>query len=609
MTTTQLEATSLLARPHHDGSETFVLERPAELGGEAVVLVRTPRGSVEDVVLRYLRDGEPGWSRAQVDRETENETWWRASFPVANPSVPYRWLLVGGDGGWSWLTGAGIRTHECPDSDDFVLALGAGPDWHLSSVVYEIFPDRFASSGLDVEPPEWAIPRRWDELPTGRGPKTARELFGGDLRGIAERLEHIERLGANALYLTPIFPATSTHRYDSTTFDRVDPVLGGDEALRELLAAAHARGVRVLGDLTTNHTGDGHEWFRAALVDPDAGERDLYYFDPALPNGYASWWGVPSLPKLDWRSPELRRRMLEVTRRWLDVGLDGWRIDVANMTGRYRDVDLTRDVAQALRGVLAEENLLVAEHGYDFRRDLDGSGWHGAMNYAGFLRPVWSWLRADALPDELVKGFWGAPVGIPRTTGGAAVAAMRAFRAGIPWQSALHSWTLLDSHDTARFRTVVGSRERMLVGVGLQMTSPGVPMVFAGDELGLEGEWGEDARRTMPWERPETWDTELLDGYRRLIALRRSSEALARGGIRYAHVADDAIAYLRESPGERLLCLALRADTDPIRLSLDELGCRELEPLVGDACGSEPQGLVSLPSKGPSFHVWRLVNG
>ena len=173
MTTTQLEATSLLAQPHHDGSETYVLERPAELGGEAVVLVRTPRGSVEDVVLRYLRDGEPGWSRAQVDRETENETWWRASFPVANPSVPYRWLLVGGDGGWSWLTGAGIRTHECPDSDDFVLALGAGPDWHLSSVVYEIFPDRFAASGLDVEPPEWAIPRRWDELPTGRGPRHA----------------------------------------------------------------------------------------------------------------------------------------------------------------------------------------------------------------------------------------------------------------------------------------------------------------------------------------------------------------------------------------------------------------------------------------------------
>jgi alpha-glucosidase len=149
----------------------------------------------------------------------------------------------------------------------------------------------------------------------------------------------------------------------------------------------------------------------------------------------------------------------------------------------------------------------------------------------------------------------------------------------------------------------------MLVGVGLQMTSPGVPMVFAGDELGLEGAWGEDARRTMPWEARDRWDDELLAGYRLLIALRRSSDALSRGGIRYVHVSDDAIAYLRESPHERLLCLALRADTAPIRLSLDELGCRELEPLVGGACGSEPQGVVSLPSEGPSFHVWRLIDG
>ena len=610
MTATELETgSSLLAQPHHDGSEGYVLERPDELGGDAVVRVRVPRGAAADVVLRYVRDGEPHWARAQVDAETETETWWRTSFPVANPSVPYRWLLVGADGGWSWLNGVGVQAHETPDADDFVLALGDGPAWHLSSVVYEIFPDRFARSDARHEPPDWAVPREWDELPTGRGPHTPREWFGGDLQGIAEHLDHVESLGAGALYLTPVFPADSTHRYDATTFDRVDPLLGGDEALRALLDAAHERGLRVLGDLTTNHTGRGHDWFRRARADAHAAERGFYYFDPKAPAGYESWMGIPHLPKLDWRSSELRARMTAVARNWLDAGLDGWRIDVANMTGRYRALDLTREVGALLRGALEDDELLVAEHGFDFRRDLDGSGWHGAMNYAGFLRPVWGWLRADELPAELVKQFWGVPVGIPRASGAATVAAMRSFRAGLPWQSALHSWTLLDSHDTARFRTVAGSRERMLVGLGLQMTSPGVPMVFAGDELGLEGDWGEDARRTMPWGREETWDAELLASYRELIALRRSSDALARGGIRYAHVGDDAIAYVRESPGERLLCLALRADTSSIRLSLDELGCTELEPLVGAACRSDPQGVVSLPSEGPSFHVWRLING
>ena len=141
---------------------------------------------------------------------------------------------------------------------------------------------------------------------------------------------------------------------------------------------------------------------------------------------------------------------------------------------------------------------------------------------------------------------------------------MRRFRSGVPWRSVLHSWVLLSSHDIARFKVVSGSRERHLVGVGLQMTTPGVPMVFAGDELGLEGRWGEDARRPMPWDRPEAWDAELLAAYRTLIGLRRSSAALTRGGIRFAHVGPDAIAYLRETRGERLLCLATRAATGDV---------------------------------------------
>jgi len=230
------------------------------------------------------------------------------------------------------------------------------------------------------------------------------------------------------------------------------------------------------------------------------------------------------------------------------------------------------------------------------------------MNYAGFLRPVWGWLRRAELPEGLKRGFWAMPIGVPHLDGAAAVATMRAFRAGVPWEATLHSWVLLDSHDTARFRTVAGSREAQLVGVGLQMTTPGVPMLFAGDELGLEGEWGEDARRTMPWDHPERWDGELLAEYRRLIALRRSSPALARGGIRYAAVAPDAIAYLRETRGDRVLCLASRAPHEPVRLPLASLGCAELETLYGaDAVLAD--GTALLPADGPAFHAWRLSDG
>jgi alpha-glucosidase len=573
---------TLLDAPHHDGSELYVLDRPNDIGGEAVVRVEAPPDA-DGVVLRYTDDGEGRWLAATPDGDGS----WTARFPVRNPIVRYRWLFFGGELGYAWLNGAGLVDHDVPDADDFVLSLEpSGPDWHLSSVVYEVFPDRFASSGLDVEPPAWAIRREWDALPTGRGPETPYEWFGGDLRGVEQQLDHIERLGANVIYLTPIFPAGSTHRYDSTTFDHVDPLLGGDEALESLTRAAHARGMRVVSDLTTNHTGDKHEWFAG-------GERDLYLFHP---NGdYESWWGVKSLPKLNWRSEELRRRIQATARRWLQApySLDGWRVDVANMSGRNGHTDLNAEVAPTVREALNEDSLLVAEHFHDYRPDF--RGWHGVMNYAGFSRPVWSWLLR---PQGFQ--FTGWPMPLPSFRGAAAVATMRAFRAGVPWEFSLHSWAILDSHDTPRFRTLAGSRERQLVGAGLQLSTPGVPMLFAGDELGLEGELGEDARRTMPWDRRDSWDAELLEGYRRLIALRRSSEALARGGLRYVHIGDDAIAYLRETRDERLLCLASRAPHEPVRVPFTSL--ETLHGLDAEVDGSD----ALLPAEGPSFHVWRI---
>ena len=578
-------------------------ERPAGLGKQATVRLRVP-GSAgpESVFVRYVRDGEPCFAPAEVDARSDVETWWRASFPW-NAASRYRWLISGGRFGYGWVNGGGFTRHDPPDADDFVIDhTGGGPEWHLSAVVYEIFPDRFASSGLDVRPPPWALPRSWDRRPNGRGPETPFEWFGGDLRGVENRLDHVEQLGATALFLRPVFPANSTHRYDATSFDRIDSLLGGDEAFASLLSAARDRKLRVIGDLPANHTGSLHEWFRAASADRSAPERDFYFFDATLPAGYETWFDVPTLPKLDWSSSGLRMRMAAVVGRWLEAGLDGWRIDAANMTARRRRQDLNHEVARLIR-VAAGDALLIAEHCHDFRADLPGDGWHGAMNYAGFLKPVWQWLRRDDLPEGISHGL---PIGIPPLDGCAVEATMRAFRAGVPWGAVLHSWSLLDSCDSARFRTVVGSRDRHLVGVGLQMTLPGVPMVSAGDEIGIEGAWGEDSRRTMPWSRARDWDGSLQDGYRELISLRRSSPALQRGGLRLAHADADVIAYLREAPGERILLVASRAPHPSLRIPLALLGARDLHTLYGgDAQIADGDALV--PADGPSFHAWRLI--
>jgi len=564
-----LETRTLLDQPHHDGSELYV-------DGDTL-RVHVPL-EVDAVALRYVEDGEG----RGVEATPDGDGWWSARLPLTNPVMNYRWLLSGGDVGYAWLNGLGLITHDVADADDFVYSVDAGPDWHLRSVVYEIFPDRFAATGAGGDPPDWAVSRDWHQLPNGRSPETPYEWFGGDLRGVEQHLDHIERLGANVIYLTPVFPAGSTHRYDATTFERVDPLLGGDEALASLSRAAHARGMRVISDLTTNHTGDKHEWFTG-------GERELYLFGDD--GDYEAWWGVKSLPKLNWRSPELRRRLQHVARKWLQppFELDGWRVDVANMSGRTGATDLNRDVAPTLRRVLNDDSLLVGEHFHDFRPDF--RGWHGVMNYAGFSKPVWTWLRGDF---EL-RAF-EMPVPLPSLGADAITQTMRAFRAGVPWQFGLHSWSILDSHDTARFRTVAGSEERQLVGVGLQMTLPGVPMLFAGDELAMEGAWGEDARRTIQWDEPVP---PLFEQYRRLIALRRSSPALARGGLRYVYVDDDVIAYVREARDERLLCLASRASHEPVQLPL-----HTEETLYGDDPDDD-----RFPADGPSFHVWRLTNG
>ena len=553
--------------------------------------MRAPRGSAAGVWLRCIEDGEPTIVEAVVDEDDGVDTWWRADFAVPNATARYRWLIDGGEFGYRWVNGIGSHAHDVAGADDYVLAVGPdAPAWHRGSVVYEIFPDRFATSGLDVERPIWAVPREWERLPEGCGPNTPVELYGGDLPGVERHLDHIGDLGADVLYLTPIFPSGSTHRYDASSFDHVDPLLGGDEALRSLLRAAHGRGMRIVGDLTLNHCGSENAWFLRAQSDASAPERELFFFDGSPPLGYACWLGVPSLPTLNWGAPELCRRMEEVFSRWLAEGLDGWRIDVANMVGRYRLLDVNREVATWARKLIGD-GLLIAEHGHDFRPDLDGTGWHGVMNYAGFLRPAWWWLHQGRLEREL---FSNTPA--PSYSGVDAVAVMDTFRTGVPWDAVANSWTLLDSHDTARFRTVTGSREMHIVGIGLQMTMPGVPMVFAGDELGLEGEWGEDARRTMPWGRRETWDMQLFAEYQKLIRLRRSSDALARGGLRYVHVGDDAIAYVRESRREHLLCLAARAPHTSI-----EVPFPELETLYG-ADGVD--GV--LPGEGPAFHVWRV---
>jgi alpha-glucosidase len=591
---------------HHDGSPLYVSDPAPRVGEKVEVFVRTSKAlAARGVHVRTTPDGEPAYTEAQVDREDGEEIWWRASVPVVNVELGYRFVIeTATPGRRLWLNGTGLSDIDVTDTADFRLpTYDPPPAWAEGAVLYEIFPDRFARSAAHPVQtlPDWAVPAEWDDPVAYGTPAGTKQVYGGTLWGVAEKLDHLRGLGIDALYLTPFFPSRSNHRYDASSFDVVDPLLGGDEALKELTAQAHLRGIRVIGDITLNHTGDAHPWFRRAQADPASPEAGFYYFG-ADRSQYASFFGVPSLPKLDHRSEEMRRRLYEgpdsvIARYPAEFGLDGWRVDVAQSAARYGAIDLNARMARSVRQTLlrtAPESLLLAEHQFDASATLRGDGWHGTMAYAGFTRPVLGWLSEADTPE-----LWGVP-GRPAVLGGTQMAAvMREFAALIPWRAVTHNMTLLDSHDMPRFRSLVGSAERQALGVALLMTLPGMPMVFAGDEVGVRGALhNEDARRPFPWDE-STWDQGTYEVYRSLIALRRSHPALRSGGLRWLHTADDVVLFERALPGERLVVQVSRAAHAPLTAPF------AASHLLG---GPDLSPGVQLPSDGPAFHVWRVQN-
>jgi alpha-glucosidase len=608
---------SLLHLPHHDGSPLHVSAEAPALGDTVTVLVRThvEDSPVESMWLRTTYDAEPVYVEMHPSA-AGSTTWWEAGLLVHNPVTHYRFLIVRTDGSQEWLTGAGLAGHDVPDATDFrISAYPAAPDWGRDAVVYQVFPDRFARSAAaaDRATPDWALAADWDDEVAFEpdDPRTPMQLFGGDLDGITEHLDHVAEVGADVVYTTPVFPGESNHRYNASTFTEVDELLGGDEAYARLSTAVHERGWRILGDLTTNHTGDTHEWFLAAADDPDDPHRSFYCFDED--GTYACWMGHGTLPKVNHADRDLRHAMVEgpdsVVGRWLrpPYDVDGWRIDVANMTGRLGAVDVNHEVARAVRATaeaLRPDPWVIGEHNHDATGDVDGDGWHGTMNYSGFSWPVWSWLRDPASPARA----FGRPVPVARRDGTAVVETFRAWQGTLGWRATESSWNILGSHDSARIRTVVGDAAVHRVAAGLQFTLPGVPMVFAGDEIGLEGVTGEDARRTMPWHRRDEWDVQTLATYADLAALRREHVALRRGGLRWAHVDADTIAYVREHPDGSVLVAARRAAAPGFSLPLEP--GRHLfgsEPGGADLAAG-PDGIDVPATTGPRVDVWSLAD-
>ena len=457
-----------------------------------------------------------------------------------------------------------------------------GPDWVRDAVFYQIFPDRFATS---VRVPKPGTMERWDAPPTTHGFK------GGDLLGIAEHLDGLRELGITALYLTPIFASASNHRYHTYDYELVDPLLGGDAALRELLDAAHARGMRVVLDGVFNHASRGfwpfhhvlengaaspyRDWF-LLNSDVQAGRRGLIAYpsvqeieaaerlqagsepqagadmanDDAAPEapleltakhrllGYKAWWDMPALPKLNHANPEVREYIYRVAERWLRFGIDGWRLDVP------ADINEPGFWEEFRRRCLAvnPEAYIVGEIWTPAPEWLAGDRFDAVMNYP-LAEAILSFTGAGRLDAGLVATTHEFSRHVRDADGSEFGRRLAEVMAMYPADVTSLQLNLLDSHDTPRFLSLAsGDTTALRLAALIQMTLPGAPCIYYGDEVGLLGRADPDCRRAYPWDVARQ-DRALRGFISGLTAMRHSHPAFRRGRFEVLGADDSSVAY------------------------------------------------------------------
>ena len=444
------------------------------------------------------------------------------------------------------------------------------PDWAKGAVIYQVFPDRFHKAGecdLTGKLTPYVLHENWEEevfwQPTPKGEVLNNDFYGGNFRGITEKLDYIASLGTTVLYLNPISKSFSSHRYDTGDYKTPDPMLGTEEDFKALCEAAHARGIRVILDGVYSHTGSNSLYFDREGVFGGNGAyctRESPYYSwytfKDYPNAYNCWWNFDTLPTVNKMDPAFLEYIIDgedsVIAHWLKLGADGFRLDVAD--------ELPNEFMLRLKKRLRE----ISPHAL-----LMGEVWEDASNKIAY----------DVHRRYFVDGTLDSVMNYPFRTAIMAFLQKKitaeAFRDGVmtvvenyPRQVLDCNMNLLGTHDTARILTALvddyegprevlahrkltgnqrqQAKELLLMASLLQFTLPGSPSIYYGDEAGMEGGKDPFNRRTYPWGRE---DMELLNHHRQLGQLRKQKEALRLGEIVFFHGENGRLAFKRTLEG------------------------------------------------------------
>lgn len=515
----------------------------------------------------------------QMEIEMPFSTLWqdRACFSVTlpafrQPDLAWYWFRFWRDDGTGCLLDrTGYRSEGEPQAWQLTIYEESHtPAWFGEGVTYQIFPDRYCR--LSSPNPEGLIGDRWvhenwDDAPAWRpeeGEVKNRDFFGGSLAGVAAHLDDLAALGVTNLYFCPIFESASNHRYNTADYSKIDPMLGTEADFKKLCAQAKRRGIRIILDGVFNHTGSQSLYFNAdgfyptlgAAQSPDSPYYDWFHFSE-WPWAYDSWWGISTLPNVREDCPSYVDYIIEgpnsIVRRWLKAGASGWRLDVAD--------ELPDAFIQRLRAAVEETDpdaLVLGEVWEDAsnkisysqrRKYLLGKELHGVMNYP-FRTALLRYLLGGGAEDFQE--------------------AMESIRENYPPAAFYSNLNFLGTHDTPRVLTLLSGRplpegreaqsafritqeeretalQRLRLAAAVLFTFPGSPMIYYGDEAGMEGAADPFNRGTYPWGHE---DPALLAWFRSLGQLRKERVSLRRGAIRYRAAQGPLLAYSRETLGE-----------------------------------------------------------
>lgn len=583
---------------YSDGSCNFVQPEIPTLGQKVSIrLQMLSNTEVKGVLLRRIKNGSEHLDSMQL--QTDRNGWFDYVVDILMNQSEIRYhFYIYTDSAIYFYNQYELSEVVPTEVHDFKLVAGyEAPRWVRQSVFYQIFPDRFCNGNPDndVKDNEYTfdghptIHMPWGETPKEYHDVFCLDFYGGDLEGVAQKIPYLKEMGFNALYINPIFYSATSHRYDCLDYFTVDPHLGGDEALAELSTELKKESMKLILDVSINHTGTAHRWFNkesvffpssvGAFQNKDSVERDYYFFD--ADGDYHKWAGVDTLPTLNYTSDALRHILYgdedSMVKKWLKppYSIDGWRFDVANDMARNDAVDLSHTVWPQIRQSIKAVNqdaYILGEQWVDCPEFLRGNEWDSPMNYYGCTRPVRHFVGELDLFLARTPEF--KPMNL-RLTAVQLKQRILQHLSRMPYALQANQFNLLDSHDVARLhnnpKITFSAYE---IAVMMLFTLPGTPNVYYGDEVGLDGTINtiEGCRYPMEWDK-EQWNTSFVHLYKTLAHLKLESSCLHDGGFKFIYTDGFVVSYARFLEDSVLLLVASMDEVpQSVQLAVGEIG-------------------------------------